>query len=373
MGLKSEIQISGKRLQVSLQNPVIRFEQNPIVTSDVVNEVWKDPVYQVVTAHNAGITVYQGGVVMLFRSHLRNGISIIGQARSKDGLENWKVLPEPALKPCTLKDIFAAGTDPETLVENEGGGVEDPRISRLGDTYFITYSAYHPTLQDRVRVSLATTRDFRAFTRHGPVWDADMRNVVIFPEKLGDHYFALMRPNDHPEGDHIGGIFREIRLATTTDLYLNNWDILDEPVMKQSGGTSPFSHKIGPGAPPMLTKHGWLHIFHGVRSTMDGNPYVLGVAFHDRHDPRQLIVSSIPVLFPAAADCKVDETAYIHVPNVVFCCGALRKEDGTIYIYYGGNDTVMNLAFSHEDVLFELARRFPQDPLTGIPENETLR
>jgi predicted GH43/DUF377 family glycosyl hydrolase len=52
---------------------------------------------------------------------------------------------------------------------------------------------------------------------------------------------------------------------------------------------------------------------------------------------------------------------------VVFTCGAKRFEDGTIFIYYGGNDTVMNVAFSHEDILAELCKRFPQDPLTGIP------
>jgi predicted GH43/DUF377 family glycosyl hydrolase len=78
-------------------------------------------------------------------------------------------------------------------------------------------------------------------------------------------------------------------------------------------------------------------------------------------------VSNIPILFPSKADCKVETDDYIHVPNVVFSCGALRKEDGTIFIYYGGNDTVMNVAYSHDDILAELCNRFPQDPLTGVP------
>ncbi len=76
-------------------------------------------------------------------------------------------------------------------------------------------------------------------------------------------------------------------------------------------------------------------------------------------------MSSIPVLFPSAADCRVPQDGYVHVPNVVFSCGMLRRDDGTLVIYYAGNDTVLNVAFSHEDVLAELCLRYGQDPLTG--------
>jgi predicted GH43/DUF377 family glycosyl hydrolase len=113
------------------------------------------------------------------------------------------------------------------------------------------------------------------------------------------------------------------------------------------------------------TDHGWLNLFHGVRTTMDGNPYVLGVALHDLRRPQLVQMSSIPVLFPSRADCGVGDTDYIHVPNVVFSCGMLPRPDGSLLIYYGGNDTVMNVAISHTDVLVELCRRFGQDPRTG--------
>ena len=51
--------------------------------------------------------------------------------------------------------------------------------------------------------------------------------------------------------------------------------------------------------------------------------------------------------------------------NVVFCCGLIRRGDGSLLLYYGGDDTVLNLAFSHEDVLAELCLRYGQDPRTG--------
>ncbi|MEN8225257.1 MAG: hypothetical protein ABFS05_07845, partial [Bacteroidota bacterium] len=67
------------------------------------------------------------------------------------------------------------------------------------------------------------------------------------------------------------------------------------------------------------------------------------------------------------SDCVVGNYDYVHVPQVVFSCGASRNDDGSIYISYGGNDTVMNLGVTHEDVLAELCRRYPQDPLSGVP------
>ncbi len=359
-GLNKEIKIPGAVYKVDLYKPVIRFGFNPVLTCHDVNRAWDDPKLQVVTVHNAGISRYDDEVIMLFRSHLRNGISVIGLARSKNGITGWKVDPLPALMPADENSDFAEGADMDMLIENEAGGVEDPRISNIDGTYYITYSAYHGTEKDRVRVSLATTQDFKTYKRFGPVLDRDMRNVVIFPEKINGRYISLLRPNDNAEEEQTGGVFKEILMAYSDDITKNIWQVDAIPVMKQGGGPSAFGDKIGPGATPVKTRHGWLNIFHGVRKTMDGNPYVLGVALHDLENPRKLKVSNIPVLFPTKADCRVPETDYIHVPQVVFTCGALRRDDGTIYIYYGGNDTVMNLAFSHEDILAELCLRYPQ-------------
>lgn len=352
--------------QLNLNCPVIRYKGNPILTGKQVNRVWDKPHLQTITVHNAGITVYENEVLMLFRSHLRNGISILGIARSKNGLTKWRIDKKPALLPCNKNDDFEDGADINELIENEQGGLEDARITRIEDTYLITYSAYHALKAHHVRVSLATTKDFKSFRRYGPVLQADMRNVVIFPEKIQDHYYGLFRPNDHTE-QHIGGIFKQIQIGRTVDWRKSDWEILETPIMRQMDGPGSFSAKIGPGAPPIKTKHGWLSIFHGVRNTMDGNPYVLGVALHDLNHPERVKVSNIPILFPSAADCIVDKDAYIHVPNVVFSCGAIRRNNGGIYIYYGGNDTVMNVAVSHEDVLADLCNKYPQDPLTGRP------
>jgi predicted GH43/DUF377 family glycosyl hydrolase len=347
--------------------PVLRFAGNPILTCHDVNRVWEPAALKVKTVHNAGIAEFGDEVLMLFRSHLRNGTSVLGIARSADGIRDWRVDPGPAMLPCREGDAFAEGADRRQLIENEAGGVEDPRITRIGDTYYVTYSAYLADVKDRVRVSLATTRDFVTFTRHGPVLEQDTRNVVIFPEPIGGRFVGLFRPNDDAASGDVGGAFTEIRIGTTQRIQSHRWEIREKPLFITGGGPSAFSDKIGPGAPPFKTPHGWLSIFHGVRATMDGHPYVLGVALHDLAHPEQVQASAIPILFPSRSDCAVPETDYVHVPNVVFTCGTVRRDDGTILIYYGGNDTVMNLAVSHEDTLAELCRAYPMDPARGQP------
>lgn len=355
---------NGQSVCVNLNAPVARYSGNPIITATDVNSFWTDPGQQIKTVHNAGVAKFNQETVMLFRAHLRCGMSILGMAKSKNGLDHWHFSPGPALKPATQKDRFAEGVDIDTLIENEQGGLEDPRITKFGDEYAITYSAYHALVEDRVRVSLITTRDFITFTRRGPVLDLDMRNVVLFPEKINNKYIALFRPND-VSANETGGKYTQIRIGASDDWKGNKWALDEKPILQTGFGPSAFSNKIGPCAPPIRTEKGWLNIFHGVRTTMDGNPYVLGVALHDLNDPRQVKMCSMPILFPSRADCRLEETDYIHVPNVVFCCGALGREDGTILIYYGGNDTVMNIGITHKDVLIALCENYGQDPLTG--------
>jgi predicted GH43/DUF377 family glycosyl hydrolase len=354
----------GAQGTASLKHPVLRYQNNPVITPDEVNRVWRDPGLQVVTVHNAGAAAVADGTALLFRSHLRCGRSVLGVARSRDGVTGWQIESRPALVPATVHDSFGPGVNTQATIDMESGGVEDARLNPVDGTIAVTYSAYQARVKNQVRVGLATTDNLHTFIRHGPMLNRDMRNVVIFPERLDGRYIGLFRPNDE-RADDIGGTYTEIHVGQTDDFRAGPWEIDDEPIMRTGAGPSAFSDKLGPGAPPIRTPHGWLNLFHGVRSTMDGNPYVLGVALHDLDDWRRVRMSSIPVLFPSAADCRTPEDAYVHVPNVVFSCGMLRRPDGTLVIYYSGNDTVLNIGFSHEDILAELCTRYGQDPLTG--------
>jgi beta-1,2-mannobiose phosphorylase / 1,2-beta-oligomannan phosphorylase len=289
------------------------------MTSDIVRRYPGNPIlskaqipYAVETVHNAAVVKHDGQYVMLFRSHLRTGRSIIGLARSLDGF-HFTADPEPFLKP--------AQSGP--FAEYEEFGVEDPRVTYLDGEYLITYSAYS---RSGVRIALAKTGDFGGIERVSLITEADYRNVVIFPEKFGGLYARLDRPHSEiaPWSIWISyspdlRFWGESRLIMRPAQY--HWDEM----------------KIGPGAPPIRTAAGWLSIYHGVFPTMDGSVYRLGVALHDLLDPAKILgVSDSWILQP---EDPWEVTGYVH--NVVFSCGAVAEADGTVKIYWGGADTVM--------------------------------
>lgn len=282
-----------------------RYKGNPILTKD-------DIPYEVETVHNAAVTKFQNKYIMLFRSHLKTGRSIIGIADSKDGFK-FKAYNEPFLIPAK-KGIFS---------EYEEFGLEDPRISLIDGDYYITYSAYS---KHGVRIALAKTKNFESIERVSLITEADYRNVVLFPEKINGLYVRLDRP--HSEISPWA-----IWISYSPDLiYWGNSKVIIKPVKYHWD-----EMKIGPGAPPIKTKKGWLNIYHGVFPTMDGSVYRLGVALHDLKDPSKILgISDEWILQP---EDTWEVTGYVH--NVVFTCGAVPEDDGTVKIYWGGADKVM--------------------------------
>lgn len=304
------------------KNPVVtRYKKNPILTKD-------DVPYQVATVHNAGMVKYNDKYIMLFRSHLHNGRSIIGIAESKDGY-NFKVGAEPFLKPqvSTKDGVFG---------EYEEYGVEDVRISQIEDDFLLTYSAYS---RHGVRIGLAKTKDFKTVERISLITQSDLRNVVLFPEKINGMYVRLDRP--HSEISKWS-----IWISYSPDLI--HWG--DSKVIIKPETYHWDEMKIGPGATPIKTDRGWLNIYHGVFETMSGVVYRLGVALHDLKDPSIILgVSDEWILQP---EDPWEITGY--VSNVVFTCGAIPEADGTIKIYWGGADSVMCVGNAKIDELVEL-------------------
>jgi predicted GH43/DUF377 family glycosyl hydrolase len=297
---------------------VRRWENNPVLTAE-------DVPYEVSTVHNAGVVRHRGRYVMLFRSHLPTGRSVLGIAESDDGF-GFRVAPEPFMTPAK-EGPFA---------EYEEYGVEDPRVTPLEGRYYITYSAYS---RHGVRIGLARTDDFRTIERVAFITRADERNVVLFPEKINGRYARLDRPHTH---------------ITPWSIWISySPDLVHWGGSTAVMGPRPYhwdEAKIGPGAPPVRTEKGWLSIYHGVFSTMGGNVYRLGAALHDLGDPARLLgVAGRWILEPRESYERVG-----YVPNVVFCCGAVAAGDGTLRIYYGAADTVMCAAIADIGELVEL-------------------
>jgi predicted GH43/DUF377 family glycosyl hydrolase len=299
--------------------PIVkRYSGNPILTKD-------DVPYEVVTVHNAGAVKFGNKYILLFRSHLLNGRSIIGLAESNDGY-NFKVHPKPFMTP----------SDEGEFKLYEEYGVEDPRITFIDGEFVITYSAYS---RYGVRIGLAKTRDFKKVDRFALITEADYRNVVIFSEKFNGLYARLDRPHSEISPWSIW-------ISYSPDL--KYWG--DSKVIMRPEKYHWDEMKIGPGAPPIKTGKGWLSIYHGVFPTMDGSVYRLGVALHDLKDPSKIIgVGDNWILQPEEI---YEITGYVH--NVVFTCGAIPEPDGTVKIYWGGADKVMCVGEAVLDELVDL-------------------
>jgi len=296
-----------------------RYEHNPILTKH-------DIPYPVETVHNAGVVKHEGRYIMLFRSHLRNGRSVIGKAESDDGF-SFSACSKPFITPVT-EGVFA---------EYEEFGVEDLRICAMeGEGYLLTYSAYS---RHGVRIALAKTADFKSIERVSLISQADMRNVVIFPKKIGGRYVRLDRPHSEISPWVIW-------ISYSPDLI--HWG--DSQVVMKPLTYHWDAMKIGPGATPFATDKGWLHIYHGVFETMAGAVYRLGVALHDLDNPARIIgVSDDWILQP---EDPWEVTGY--VSNVVFTCGAIPENDGTVKIYWGAADSVMCIGTASIDALVRM-------------------
>ena len=304
-----------------------RYQYNPILTKD-------DVPYPVATVHNAAVVKHEGKYIMVFRSHQLNGRSILGMAESNDGY-NFKVNDKPFMIPST-EGIFK---------EYEAYGVEDPRITFMDGEYLITYSAYS---KHGVRIGLAKTKDFKSVERISLITESDYRNVVIFPEKFEGLYARLDRPHSEISPWSIW-------ISYSPDLkYWGESKLIMKPLQYHWD-----EMKIGPGAPPIKTSRGWLSIYHGVFPTMDGSVYRLGVALHDLEDPSKIIaVGDEWILQPEEV---YEITGYVH--NVVFTCGAVPEDDGSVKIYWGGADKVMCMGTANLEDLVDHCLNKPRKPI----------
>ncbi len=292
-----------------------RYQGNPILLP--TENKWENKA-----VYNCGATIFENRVLLLYRAQGEDNISRFGLAFSDDGYNIAERLTEPVFEP-----------DPDT--EYEKLGVEDPRISKIGDSYYITYTAaseypelfsQKPEKRDgariwRVRVSIAHTEGFKSFSRHGVIVShIDSKDGVLFPGRVHGDMLLIHR------------IEPDIRMAVAEDI--NRF--------KERGpvfGPRPSSwdsKRVGSGAPPIKTPYGWVMIYHGVNSQ---DHYSLGLALLNLNDPLQVLYRSpSPILEPEE---PYEKNGLVN--NVVFTCGAVVKND-ELLVYYGAADSVIGVA-----------------------------
>ena len=234
----------------------------------------------------------------------------------------------------TLEEPSGAWLEPENAYEEFG--VEDPRITLIGDTFYITYVAVS---RHGVATALASTRDFKSFQRHGIIFPPENKDVMFFPEKIGELYHALHRPNGASAFTKP-----EMWLATSPDLL--HWGQHERLL---GGGEDWDLGRIGGGAPPIKTDAGWLEMYHGnSKREADKNvgTYSGGLLLLDLQDPRRILGRCGQVFVPEA-----DFEREGFVPNVVFPTALIQRDD-TAQVYYGAADTYVGVVeFSMNEML----------------------
>ncbi|MFA5687532.1 MAG: glycoside hydrolase family 130 protein [Kiritimatiellales bacterium] len=285
-----------------------RNENNPVIAP-------QDMPPDVMYVLNPGAIKHNGEYIVMMDAAVASGPIVFWLARSKDGVK-FTVDPEPVDWP---------GFEPGYTEKC----VYDPRITKIGDDYFIMYAS--TSIEYGISLGLVKTRDFVSYERiEQERTPAPIRNGVLFPEKINGRHVRLDRPMGDPRGPSM------MYLSYSDDLV--HWR--DSVPLMDVRPSLWDRHKIGGGAVPLKTEKGWLEIYHGVGDTCNGLIYCLGVCMLDLNDPSKVIArGEDAVLWPAELYEQVGR-----VPNVVFTCNAIPEDDGSVKIYYGAADTCIGLA-----------------------------
>lgn len=278
-------------------------------TASILEKPLDDPE---VTLKDTRGVVYRGQDYLSTASHIRI-------ARSRDGI-NFSVEEKPFIYPCN---------------ESESYGVEDCRVTKIGNIYYLTYTAISP---DGWATALAATEDFISIERKGLIFPPPNKDVCIFPEKVNGKYCALHRPHNQGFGKP------SIWYAESEDLvHWGNNKCLLRP------RDNPWENiKVGGGAFPVKTPEGWLEIYHGKGNE---DKYSLFLLLTDLEEPWKILKrGKAPFVSP---ELKYETEGFF--PNVVFSNGIVEKKNGEILLYYGACDeTSCLIETSVEELLSSL-------------------
>jgi 4-O-beta-D-mannosyl-D-glucose phosphorylase len=142
---------------------------------------------------------------------------------------------------------------------------------------------------------------------------------------------------------------------------MNNARIETETILDAKTYHTIYELKNGLGPSPIKTAKGWLHLAHGVRNTAAGLRYVLYVFLTDLLDPTKVIAKPGGYFLAPQGMERVGD-----VSNVLFSNGWIKKEDGTILIYYASSDTRLHVAKTSEERLLDYCLNTPADPLRSL-------
>jgi predicted GH43/DUF377 family glycosyl hydrolase len=273
--------------------------------------------WQSAGSFNPAVIVRGGKFVMLYRAQDAAGTSRLGYAESADGIR-FNRRDEPVLVP-------------EADYEKDGG-VEDPRLAQIGDTYYLTYTGYN---KRDAQLCLAESKDLTHWKRLGVIlpayqgkWNrAWTKSGAIVSEKINGRYWMYWLGTAADKTDQMG-------LSSSTDLI--HWqEETDAPVLSRRPGKFD-SRVVEPGPPPILTPQGIVLIYNGADDSL---VYRTGIAVFDRRNPRKVLYRSEEPLFAPEREWE----RIGQVRTVVFVEGMARRGKDWLF-YYGAADKYVGVA-----------------------------
>lgn len=287
-----------------------RFEGNPIL-KPVAEHHWESRY-----VFNPAMFMLEDKIHYFYRAMGDDMVSRLGYACSTDGCIIEERLPYPVFEPLTPEEVR---------------GVEDPRVTVIGDTCVMTYTAFAHTPQigiTTIKVKDLLNRKWLWGERIYPFPGETNKNAALFPKKIDNKYVMFHRidPNLCIAYSHDMKSWFDSKIVMSPRIDM--WDCV----------------KVGIAGPPIEIDEGWLQIYHGVDENL---VYRLGALLLDRDDPTKIIYRSVdPILEPS--------TEYERqglVPNVVFSCGAVKRGD-YIQVSYGASDSVIAISeFALKEIL----------------------
>ena len=255
-------------------------------------------------------------------------MSSVGYAVSSDGIHFAR----------SSKPLISADKEYEKRL-----GCEDPRVTKIGDTYYLYYTAVSEDHDgnDVVRIALATSKDFVTWEKHGIVGPrhTSSKAAVLFPEKIRGKYVMFYTwMSDSPQSTIMEARFDTLEdvIHPPAHLIVDDIDRYEENAVFTPPENTFRGAEVG--AVPIKTELGWLFIYCPA-NTEDHPEWTINAALLDLEDPRKVLsVTDEPILRP-----ETDAERHGIVNNVTFPEGAVVVEDD-LYVYYGSGDQGICLA-----------------------------
>ena len=303
--------------------PFKKHKANPILTPNPAHK-WESAYL-----YNAAAIVLDGKVFLLYRGQDAAGLSSVGLAWSDDGV-SFTRLDRPVVT--------------ATEKWEEGGGVEDPRVVRIGGTIYMTYTAYDFS---RARLCLATSKDLVHWTKYPPLYPGWDEVEVIMSGGSAIRREWTKAAAIFPEPDSRGKynmLWGESCIYNAESDDLINWKTRPFEEHFATGVHSWENRLLEPGPSPVKAKDGkWILVYNAATvgaGKYKNNQYSIGQMLLDYDD---LAKGPIARLEKPLLEVSEDNEEVGQVNQVVFCEGMVQFK-GHWLLYFGQGDSELGVA-----------------------------